>query len=70
MAGVNVIDVHSVGSRRSDPEDGDSSDYPEWSGRTPQGDVQRGFNYIGYVESDGGNGSRASVETSTDDAKR
>jgi hypothetical protein len=38
MDGVNVIDVHGAGCQRSDPKDGDPSNYPSW-GHGPQGDV-------------------------------
>jgi hypothetical protein len=45
---VNVIDVHGAGCQRSDPKDGDPSDFPRW-GFGPQGDVQRVFNYVRCV---------------------
>jgi hypothetical protein len=48
MDGVNVIDVHGAGCQRSDPKDGDPSNYPSW-GHGPQGDVQRVFNYVRLV---------------------
>ena len=52
MDGVNVIDVHGAGCQRSDPKDGDPSDYPSW-GNGPQGDVQRVFNYVRCVRDAG-----------------
>jgi hypothetical protein len=48
MDGTNVIDVHGAGCQRSDPKDGDPSNYPSW-GHGPQGDMQRVFNYIRLV---------------------
>jgi hypothetical protein len=48
MDGTNVIDVHGAGCQRSDPKDGDPSDYPSW-GHGPQGDVRRVFNYVRLV---------------------
>jgi hypothetical protein len=48
MDGTNVIDVHGAGCQRSDPKDGNPSDYPSW-GHGPQGDVQRVFNYVRLV---------------------
>jgi len=48
MDGRNVIDVHGAGCQRSDPKDGNPSNYPSW-GHGPQGDVQRVFNYVRCV---------------------
>ena len=48
MDGTNIIDVHGAGCQRSDPKDGDESDYPSW-GNGPQGDVQRVFNNVRLV---------------------
>ena len=45
--GTTAIDVHGAGSQRSDPKDGDASDYPAYVG--PQGDVRRVFNYVRLV---------------------
>ncbi len=52
MDGTTVIDVHGAGCQRSDPKDGDPSDYPTW-GFGPQGDVQRVFNYVRLVRDAG-----------------
>ena len=48
LDGVSVIDVHGAGCQRSDPKDGDASDYPSW-GNGPQGDVRRVFNFVRLV---------------------
>ncbi len=42
-----LLDVHGAGSQRSDPKQGDSSDYP--AGRGPQGDVIRIANLVRCV---------------------
>ncbi len=47
--GSGWIDVHGAGAQRSDPKDGDPSDYPQSHG--PQGDVLRVFNYVRCVRS-------------------
>ncbi len=48
MDGGNTwLDVHGAGSQRSDPKDGNASDYPKSHG--PQGDAQRVFNYVRLV---------------------
>jgi Protein of unknown function (DUF1566)/Dockerin type I domain len=41
------INVHGAGAQRSDPKDGDPSDWPDGNG--PQGDEVRIFNYIRCV---------------------
>lgn len=41
------LDVHGAGAQRSDPKDGDASDYPEGNG--PQGDAIRILNYVRLV---------------------
>ena len=41
------IDVHGAGSQRSDPKEGDASDYP--TGFGPQGDARRIDNYVRAV---------------------
>ena len=41
------MDVHGAGAQRSDPKDGNASDYPAYHG--PQGDVQYVFNYCRCV---------------------
>ncbi len=43
----NLLDVHGAGCQRSDPKEGDPSDYPY--GHGPQGDVIRIFNYVRCV---------------------
>ncbi len=43
------IDVHGAGSQRSDPKEGDASDYP--TGFGPQGDARRIDNYVRVVRS-------------------
>jgi hypothetical protein len=48
MDGTNVIDVHGAGCQRSDPKEGDASEFPSW-GNGPQGDVQRVFNHVRLV---------------------
>ncbi len=58
MDSVNVIDVHGAGCQRSDPKDGNASDYPSW-GHGPQGDVQRVFNYVRCIRTYSGTGSQA-----------
>ncbi len=50
--GVNVVDAHGAGCQRSDPKDGDPSDFPNW-GDAPQGDVQRVFNHVRWVRDAG-----------------
>ncbi len=42
------VDVHGAGCQRSDPKDGDQSEFPRW-GYGPQGDVQRVFNHVRLV---------------------
>ena len=42
-----LMDVHGAGSQRSDPKSGDPNDFP--SGRGPQGDVIRIYNYARCV---------------------
>ncbi len=49
MDGV-LLDVHGAGAQRSDPKDGQASDYPVYHG--PQGDVQYVFNYCRCVRDD------------------
>jgi len=39
--------VHGAGSQRSDPKEGDASDYP--TGFGPQGDARRIDNYVRAV---------------------
>ena len=46
--GVTVEDVHGAGCQRSDPKDGDPSEYPSL-GFGPQGDVRRVFNFVRLV---------------------
>ena len=46
--GTTVADVHGAGCQRSDPKDGDPSEYPGL-GFGPQGDVRRVFNYVRLV---------------------
>jgi predicted outer membrane repeat protein len=41
------VDVHGAGAQRSDPKDGDPADYP--TGRGPQGDAIRIFNFVRLV---------------------
>ena len=41
------VDVHGAGSQRSDPKTGDTTDYP--TGRGPQGDAIRIYNYARCV---------------------
>lgn len=43
----NWQDVHGAGAQRSDPKDGDPSEFP--SGRGPQGDAIRIFNFVRLV---------------------
>ena len=43
----NWLDVHGAGAQRSDPKDGDPANYP--TGRGPQGDAIRIFNYVRLV---------------------
>ncbi len=45
-----LMDVHGAGAQRSDPKDGQASDYPEFFG--PQGDVRYVFNYCRCVRND------------------
>jgi len=52
LDGVNVIDVHGAGCQRSDPKDGDPSQFPRW-GFGPQGDLQRVFNFVRCVRDTG-----------------
>ncbi len=52
MDQANVIDVHGAGCQRSDPKDGNESEFPRW-GFGPQGDVQRVFNYVRLVRDAG-----------------
>ncbi|MFX1563741.1 MAG: DUF1566 domain-containing protein [Promethearchaeota archaeon] len=42
-----LMDVHGAGAQRSDPKNGDPSDYPY--GHGPQGDVIRIYNYVRCV---------------------
>ncbi len=42
-----LMDVHGAGAQRTDPKEGDPSDYPD--GRGPQGDVIRIYNYVRLV---------------------
>ncbi|WP_372756619.1 DUF1566 domain-containing protein [Mariniflexile sp.] len=44
---ISLMDVHGAGSQRSDPKEGNASDYPQ--GRGPQGDVIRINNYVRLV---------------------
>lgn len=44
-----LMDVHGAGCQRSDPKNGNPADYP--TGKGPQGDVIRIFNYIRLVRS-------------------
>ncbi len=41
------VDIHGAGSQRSDPKTGDPADYP--TGRGPQGDAIRIYNYVRCV---------------------
>lgn len=41
------LDVHGAGAQRSDPKEGDPNDYP--TGRGPQGDAIRIYNYVRIV---------------------
>ncbi len=43
----NLTDVHGAGAQRSDPKAGNPADFP--TGRGPQGDVIRIFNYVRLV---------------------
>ena len=43
------MDVHGAGCQRSDPKNGDPSDYP--TGLGPQGDARRINNYVRCVRS-------------------
>jgi hypothetical protein len=52
------VDIHGAGCQRSDPKDGDASEYPSW-GNGPQGDVRRVFNHVRLVR-DSGDDSPAS----------
>jgi hypothetical protein len=45
------VDVHGAGAQRSDPKSGDPNDYP--TGRGPQGDAIRIYNYIRLVRDAG-----------------
>jgi len=45
------VDVHGAGAQRSDPKAGDPKDYP--TGRGPQGDAIRIYNYIRLVRDAG-----------------
>ena len=45
------VDVHGAGAQRSDPKAGDPSDYP--TGKGPQGDAIRIYNYIRLVRDAG-----------------
>ena len=47
--GMREMDVHGAGAQRSDPKDGDPSEFPY--GRGPQGDDIRIFNYVRCVRS-------------------
>lgn len=40
-------DVHGAGAQRSDPKDGDASEFSE--GHGPQGDAVRIYNYVRLV---------------------
>jgi hypothetical protein len=42
-----LMDVHGAGAQRSDPKEGNPADYP--TGKGPQGDVIRIYNYIRLV---------------------
>ncbi len=42
--GLELMDVHGAGAQRTDPLEGDASDYP--SGKGPQGDVIRIQNFV------------------------
>ena len=42
-----LMDVHGAGCQRSDPKNGDQSQYPDFFG--PQGDVRYVFNYVRCV---------------------
>jgi len=44
---INWTDVHGAGAQRSDPKDGDASEYS--SGHGPQGDAVRILNYVRLV---------------------
>ena len=45
------IDVHGAGAQRSDPKTGDPANWP--TGRGPQGDAIRIYNYVRLSEADG-----------------
>jgi hypothetical protein len=60
------LDVHGAGAQRSDPKEGNPADYP--TGRGPQGDAIRIYNYVRLVRNgaipgtpDGGTQSDASI---------
>ena len=44
-----VQDVHGAGAQRSDPKDGNASDYPQVFSQAPQGDVRTVYNYVRLV---------------------
>ena len=57
------VDVHGAGAQRSDPKVGDPADYP--TGRGPQGDAIRIFNYVRPVRDADGTPTPAPTESAT-----
>lgn len=62
MDGTTIIDVHGAGCQRSDPKDGNPSNYPVW-GHGGQGDVQRVFNFVRLVRDASSESTPVQTET-------
>lgn len=56
------VDIHGAGCQRSDPKDGDPSEFPRW-GFGPQGDVQRAFNFVRLVRDVDSSGTTSATST-------